>query len=147
MHIVWASTITSCFRRVFLLGPRAQNNIWCVYLEIRTIVGVLAYRRLSTNPSCHRSPSPLILSNVSISERHFSVELPTRSSRTWKALSSSIQSWILSHQGQVGRNCGGSVLIVMHARSHMTVDNCLRTNQGRDFTDQAIIASTNGEAP
>ena len=134
MHIVWASTITSCFRRVFLLGPRAQNNIWCVYLEIRTIVGLLAYRRLSTNPSCHRSPSPLILSNVSISSSRSDISrLSSRRGQAGRGRPSpaALSLGFYPIKVKLDAILGGSVLIVMHARSHMTVNTCVRTNQGR----------------
>ena len=123
-----ASTIRSCLRRAFWLEPS------CVYLEIQTIDGLLAYRRLSAKPSYHLSPSSLILSMVSISSAPSDMsqlEPSTRLSRMWKTSAGCIKSWILCHQGEVGRILGGDVLIVMHSRSHMTVDTCIPTYPGR----------------
>jgi len=94
----------------FLLWARAQVLISFVYLDIRTIVGLLAYRRLSTKLSCHLSPSPRILSIVSISSAPSDMsqlEPSTRSSRMWKALAGCTKSWILSHQGEVDATLGG----------------------------------------
>ena len=93
------------------------------YFEIQTIVGLLDYDRLSRKPCCRLSPSPPILSIISVSSTpsdKSQLEPSTTSSRIWKALASCIRSWILSHHGEVGRNFDGGVLIVMHCRSHMT---------------------------
>ena len=105
-----------------------------VYLDIRTIVGLLAYRRLSTKPSYHPSPSPRILSIASISSAPSDMsrlEPSTRSSLMWKALAGGTKSWILSHQGEVDATFGGVVLIVMYTRNHMTVDTRIPTNPGQ----------------
>ena len=114
-------------------GPNFAPGSFALQQSTRTIVGLLAYRRLSTKLSCHLSPSPRILSMVSTSNAPSDMsqlEPSTRSSRMWKALGGCTKSWILSHQGEVDA-IGGGVLIVMHTRSHMTVDTRIPTNPGR----------------
>ena len=68
----------------------------------------------------------------------------------WKTLAGCIKSWIVCHQGEVGRILGGDVPIFMHSRSHMTVDTRIPTDPYgtvRVFTYQANIASNERDAP
>ena len=119
---LWSAHRVSEYNQVvpparFFLRARAQILISFVYLDIRTIVGLLAYRRLSTKLFFHLSPSPRISSIVSISSPPSDMsqlQPSTRSSRMWKALAGCTKSWILSHHCEVDAILAGGT----HCRAY-----------------------------
>ena len=141
------STIGSCLRRAFWLEPS------CVYLEIRTIDDLLAYPGCQQNhPATYRLPRLFNLSSKFPALQATCLSWRPRRGqagcgRTWPAASS---LGFYAIKVKLDAFLGGDVLIVMHSRSHMTLDTRIPTDRDgavRAFTYQANIASNKRDAP
>ena len=120
----------------FLLRDRAQSFIRCLHIEIQTI-GDSFYTLggcQQNKPPCRLSPTPLFLCTVSISSARSGMSQfapRTRSNRTRKALASCVRPWMLSCQGEAGRNLsqrGGYMELFFPARGNI-VDAVIRVSR------------------